>query len=237
MALLTCLGLCLRQRACLHVLVFTVAERFSAEARDGKPREEALCSLLLVSWWLRTHWPMKVTWPSQDQKGGPMNTISWREKQQTIVPTFSLPGSLFSTDLCEAECCFLVAQGWSSRGWLYSRAWKRRIPTLRHPALMRMALGQSHGRHQEPSDVFSQETVNPGSNHLHSTQVFHLGGKFILCPKFSCLNILKSLLLTTEPNFSRNAAHASVREKASFQTPWPPFHHSLQASVKMYGTL
>lgn len=145
MALLTCLGLCLRQRACLHVLVFTVAERFSAEARDGKPREEALCSLLLVSWWLRTHWPMKVTWPSQDQKGGPMNTISWREKQQTIVPTFSLPGSLFSTDLCEAECCFLVAQGWSSRGWLYSRAWKRRIPTLRHPALMRMAHNHKAG--------------------------------------------------------------------------------------------
>lgn len=76
---------------------------------------------------------------------------------------------------------------------------------LSHPAPKEMALRELHGGNQELSNEFSWDTLNPGSSHFHSIQVFHFMEKSMLCPKFSHPNIPKSQLLTTKPSFSWNA--------------------------------
>lgn len=153
--------------------------------------------------------------------------------------------SLFSTDFCEAEHCFLVAKWYSHRcplstlmhgmkqsqkqadhnhssirPWWKLRTWKSPI------------LGESHCRNQEFTG-----SIHPASHHSPPLKFSSLG-KIHFMPKSFLISTFRSHYCWQLNQTSHEMQpYLSVREKPSFQTPWPPFHHNLQASVKMYCTL
>lgn len=104
---------------------------------------------------------------------------------------------------------------------LYSHAWNEtQLKRSKSPPLKYLALVEteemeiSHSERitrQEPRIHGKRSSCFP-SLRLHSS--FPVWGKSIFCPKFSLLNIPKSLLLTTKPNFSRNATIFICQRKA-----------------------
>lgn len=153
--------------------------------------------------------------------------------------------SLFSTDFCGAERCFLVAKWYSHRCPLSTSCMEWNTVKNR----------------QTTTTQASGPDGNWGHGNLPFLENHTIGTKnsqeaFILLPitspplKFSSLGKIhfmpKSFLVSTfrshycwqlNQTSHKMQPYLSVREKPSFQTPWPPFHHNLQASVKMYCTL
>lgn len=132
---------------------------------------------------------------------------------------FPSMGSLFSTHFCEAEHCFPVAKWYSHRCPLSTlmhgtkHSWKeanrnhssiRKLRTWKSPIL-----GELYYRNQE-----FRGNIHPASHHFPSTQIFQFGENPFYAQKFSHLNIPKSLLLTTKPNFSGNATIFICQRKA-----------------------
>lgn len=91
----------------------------------------------------------------------------------------------------EAKCHSSIRPSWKLKTW--------KSPILGEFPRIGI-LQESHYRNQEFTG-----SMYPASHHFTSTHVFQFGENPFYAPKFSRLNIPKSLLLTSKPNFSQNA--------------------------------